>query len=303
MIPDVWSSWLDDSLHSWSERQLLRVLHPTLGTGNPTEVLVSRDVVQHWGQDRSQSNARASAGPGSELVPLRLFSLNDYMGLSQHPRVCKAAAEAAERFGMGPRSSAIVAGYSQQHRDLELALAGLKGAEDCLLFPTGFAANMAAVAALCAEGDTAIFSDELNHASIIDGARLATRGEWATLECPLLRALPDFRAPPVAGSVELHVYRHNDLEHLEELLSACRRPRKLVVTDSLFSMDGDFADLRGLAALKRRHGFLWAVDEAHASLVRGQMVASIASAFGPLPGSSCSASHRRAGSGAEGRQR
>lgn len=149
------------------------------------------------------------------------------------------------------------AGYSQVHQDFETALASLKGTEDCLLFPTGFAANMAAVAALCSDKDTAIFSDELNHASIIDGARLASRGDSA-----------------------LHIYRHNDMVHLDQLLSQSTARRKLVITDSLFSMDGDFADLRGLAALKKKHGFLFAVDEAHATLVRFALASSFGFFYG-----------------------
>jgi hypothetical protein len=95
----------------------------------------------------------------------------------------------------GPRSSALVGGYTSWHRELETALAQLKGTEECLLFPTGFAANLAVASALCQEGGVVVLSDELNHASIVDGARLGRRG----------------------GS-HLLVYRHNDLEHLEELL-------------------------------------------------------------------------------------
>lgn len=147
----------------------------------------------------------------------------------------------ATQVGSGPRSSALVGGFTAAHRQLELALARLKGTQDALLFPTGFAANTAVVSVLAAassssstrqhhqqqrrqqEPKVVIFSDELNHASIIDGARLACRGP---------------------GSV-LQVYRHNDLRHLAQLLEvAPARARKLVVTDSLFSMDGDYADLQ-----------------------------------------------------------
>ncbi|GLI60844.1 hypothetical protein VaNZ11_003055 [Volvox africanus] len=226
--------------------------------------------------------SRNNTDPGL-LVRLRLFSLNDYLGLASHPEVSEAAARAARQIGMGPRSSALVAGYTHSHRQLEEGLAQLKGTEDCLLFPTGFGANLAVMTSLayaaptsaatggCSASHTdggssalAIFSDELNHASIIDGARLALRGSGAS-----------------GGAVQLHVYRHNDLGHLEDLLAATPPGvRRLVVTDSLFSMDGDFADLQGLSSLRRRHPFLLAVDEAHATLVCGEGGSGAAEAMG-----------------------
>ncbi|GIM09184.1 hypothetical protein Vretimale_13087 [Volvox reticuliferus] len=234
---------------------------------------------------RSSNNSNSSSSntdPGP-LVRLRLFSLNDYLGLASHPEVAEAAARAARQVGMGPRSSALVAGYTHSHRQLEEGLAQLKGTEDCLLFPTGFGANLAVMTSLayaaptsaatagCSASHTngsssalAIFSDELNHASIIDGARLASRGSGTS-----------------GDAVQLHVYRHNDLGHLEDLLAATPPGvRRLVVTDSLFSMDGDFADLRGLSSLRRRHPFLLAVDEAHATLVCGEGGGGAAEAMG-----------------------
>ncbi|GIL65081.1 hypothetical protein Vafri_18853 [Volvox africanus] len=229
-----------------------------------------------------ESISNTDPGP---LVRLRLYSLNDYLGLASHPEVSEAAARAARQIGMGPRSSALVAGYTHSHRQLEEGLAQLKGTEDCLLFPTGFGANLAVMTSLayaaptsaatgctgCSASHTdgsssalAIFSDELNHASIIDGARLASRGSGAS-----------------GGAVQLHVYRHNDLGHLEDLLADTPPGvRRLVVTDSLFSMDGDFADLRGLSSLRRRHPFLLAVDEAHATLVCGEGGGGAAEAMG-----------------------
>ncbi|EFJ39865.1 hypothetical protein VOLCADRAFT_78219 [Volvox carteri f. nagariensis] len=201
------------------------------------------------------------------LVRVRLFSLNDYLGLASHPEVAEAAARAAKQVGMGPRSSALVAGYTHSHRQLEEGLAELKGTQDCLLFPTGFAANLAVMTSLSyaapptsgtdgsssSSSSLAIFSDELNHASIIDGARLASRSAGSG-------------GGGGGGAVQLHVYRHNDLGHLE--------------VGCLFSMDGDFADLRGLAALRRRHPFLLAVDEAHGTLVCGEGGGGAAEATG-----------------------
>ncbi|KAK9903520.1 hypothetical protein WJX75_007927 [Coccomyxa subellipsoidea] len=159
----------------------------------------------------------------------------------------RAAADAALLFGLGPRSSPVGLGYTLLHQELETRLADLKGAESCLLFSSGFAANMAVMSALGGGKDAAIFSDELNHASI--------------------------------GT--LHIYRHNDMAHLEELLQACKScPRKLLVSDSVFSMDGDFADFEGLVRLRRKYGFLLALDEAHATLVCGPRGGGAAKAFG-----------------------
>ena len=176
-----------------------------------------------------------------------VFASNDYLGLSSHKDVRAAAAWAALEHGCGPRSSALVCGYTDAHAALEAGLAQLKGTEDALLFPTGFAANLAVMGALASSPSCAIFSDELNHASIVDGARLACKGAGAAL----------------------HVYRHNDLDHLESLLEQSAAERKLIVSDSLFSMDGDVADVVGLATLRGRYGAMLCLDEAHATLVYG----------------------------------
>ncbi|MBI2571215.1 MAG: 8-amino-7-oxononanoate synthase [Candidatus Schekmanbacteria bacterium] len=171
-----------------------------------------------------------------------LFSSNDYLGLSGHPEVRAAAAEVALRLGCGPRGSALVCGYSDDHRALEEDLAGLVGSEAALVFPTGFAANSAVLASLGAFAPT-IFSDELNHASLIEGCRLSR--------------------------ARVRVYRHVDLNDLEELLRKTDAGPRVVVTETVFSMDGDLAPLRELAALKARHDFALVVDEAHALLVLG----------------------------------
>jgi 8-amino-7-oxononanoate synthase len=200
---------------------------------------------------------------------LTLFSLNDYLGLASHPEVCQAAASASLHLGMGPRSSAIVGGTTSLHRELEEALSDLKCTQETLLFPTGYAANMSVVSSLCEDGNVDVFSDELNHASIVDGSRLAMRSSASS-----------------TGN-RLFVYKHNDLQDLDaKLYHAAKslpqgaRRRRLVVTDSLFSMDGDFADLSGIVDLKRKHGFLLAVDEAHATLVCGDRGGGAAEAQG-----------------------
>uniref|UniRef100_A0A0C9RNB3 TSA: Wollemia nobilis Ref_Wollemi_Transcript_9000_2152 transcribed RNA sequence n=1 Tax=Wollemia nobilis TaxID=56998 RepID=A0A0C9RNB3_9CONI len=201
---------------------------------------------------------------------LLLFSGNDYLGLSAHPTVRSAAAKAAQEHGMGPKGSALVCGYTYHHRLLESTLADLKKKEDSLLCPTGFAANMAVMTALGSissllslngrpknEEKIAIFSDALNHASIIDGIRLAERQREA----------------------ESFVYRHCDMTHLDQLLSCCKLEKKVVVTDSLFSMDGDFAPLVELVELRKKHGFLLVIDDAHGTLVCGKDGGGVAEEF------------------------
>eukprot|EP00890_Picochlorum_soloecismus_P005959 jgi/Picsp_1/6364/NSC_03713-R1_8-amino-7-oxononanoate synthase len=183
------------------------------------------------------------------------FALNDYLGLSSHPLVRRAASQAALAFGNGPRSSPLVGGYSREHRYLEEMIRKLKKTEEALLFSSGYAANTCLLSALSAGGGVEIFSDELNHASIVDGIRLG--GSCNRRDKTLL------------------VYRHNDIGHLRRLLedsykrksSNCRR---IVVTDSLFSMDGDYAKLPEIVNLKREFPFLLIIDEAHATLVCGE---------------------------------
>jgi 8-amino-7-oxononanoate synthase len=248
----AWDAWLAASLDNLTQRNLVRTLRATMPGASAVEVHMPPEDLEAWAAGAppppSQTLPMLAARP--DLRTVKLFSLNDYLGLSCQPDVRRAAADAALACGSGPRASALVAGYTARHRDLEAALAALCDAEDCLLFPTGFAANLAVVAALCSNGDVDVFSDELNHASIVDGARLA-RGRGAAL----------------------HIYGHNDLQDLDRQLekAAAERPqrRRLVVTDTLFSMDGDFADLKGLDALRRRHGFLLVGDEAHATLACG----------------------------------
>jgi 8-amino-7-oxononanoate synthase len=162
------------------------------------------------------------------------FASNDYLGLTTHPAMVAAAHEALDRWGTGAGASRLVVGSRPVHDALEAELAAWKGSEAALLFPTGYAANVGVLTTFGVEG-VRILSDELNHASIVDGARLA-------------RASVD-------------VYRHNDLGHLESLLR--EGGRCVVVTDSVFSMDGDCADVPALVELCDRWGALLVVDEAH----------------------------------------
>jgi len=188
-------------------------------------------------------------GPAGALAgaPVVSFASNDYLGLSSHPAVVAAAHEALTRWGAGSGASRLVTGTRPIHSDLELALADWKGAEAAVCFPTGFAANLGV---LCTFGgpEVRVLSDELNHASIIDGCRLSRSS--------------------------LVVYRHHDMEHLEQLLSAPGGPARagsaanptIVVTDTVFSMDGDAAPVDELVSLCARHGALLVLDEAHAVL-------------------------------------
>lgn len=172
------------------------------------------------------------------------FSANDYLNLAADPRLASAAARAARRYGAGAGASPLVSGHLPPLRSLERALARWQGAEAALVFSSGFIANLAVLSAL-ADRDTIVFSDELNHASLIDGCRLA-------------------RAKTV-------VYRHGNANHLEELLGREKGgKRRLIVTDSVFSMDGDFAPLAALRDLAERHDCLLVVDEAHATGVLGR---------------------------------
>ena len=207
----------------------------------------------HWG-DGSLHDA-----DGRALIDA---SSNDYLGLSQHPLVKARAAEWAERHGAGAPASRLVTGTRDITLALEQRLAEFKGCEAALLFSSGFQANATVIPALAkvGAGDTAnaaaIFSDELNHASIIHGARFA--------KC------------------NTEIFRHNDLDHLDELLGrhSANPGRKLILTESVFSMDGDRADLAALVQLAERHGAALYVDEAHASGVLGPQGRGLAAECG-----------------------
>jgi len=184
-------------------------------------------------------------GPTVTLRGRRVLLLcsNNYLGLADHPRVREAAAEAALRWGAGAGASRLISGTMEPHRELEARLAAFKGYEAALLFGSGYLANTGAIAALAGRGEV-VFSDELNHASIIDGCRLAR--------------------------AETFVYRHADLEHLAWGLREAGGRGSLIVTDGVFSMDGDVAPLAGLAELAHRHTARLMVDEAHATGALGR---------------------------------
>jgi len=168
---------------------------------------------------------------------IRNFASNDYLGLTQHPAVVAAAHDALDKNGAGAGSARLVVGSRSDHHALEDDLADWKGTERAVLFSTGYQANLSVLTTFGVAG-TRIVSDELNHASIIDGARLSR--------------------------AEVAVYRHGDVAHAASLLAGASRA--ILVTDSVFSMDGDTAPLAALDGLCARTGALLVIDEAHAVL-------------------------------------
>ncbi|SDF58107.1 8-amino-7-oxononanoate synthase [Limimonas halophila] len=184
------------------------------------------------------------------------FAGNDYLDLARDSVVCDAAAEAARAWGAGATASRLVTGTLPVHEALEAELAAVMGGESALVFGSGYLANLGVLSALAGRG-TPVFCDRLNHASLLDGVRLAG-ARWQR-------------------------YRHNDPEHLDALLGknpGCESAPALVVTDSVFSMDGDVAPLAEIAAVARRHGALLIVDEAHALGVLGPGGAGACAAAG-----------------------
>jgi 8-amino-7-oxononanoate synthase len=182
------------------------------------------------------------------------FSSNNYLGMANHPQVVTAVRDAVERWGWGASASRLVTGHMLPHEQLEARLAAFKHTEAALVCSTGYQANLAAIRGIAGKGDV-VFVDKLNHASIID----ACRG---------------------SGSV-LRVFPHRDYAKLERLLERSGSyGRRVIVTDSLFSMDGDFADLPRLVELKRKYDALLCVDEAHATGVLGEHGRGLAEAAG-----------------------
>jgi len=198
------------------------------------------DAVRSEGRWRQPRDFDATGPTGSldgrrEVVS---FASNDYLGLSAHPAVKAAATQALERWGTGSGSARLIVGSRPVHTELETELATWKNTEAAVLFSTGYAANLGTIGTLARAGGT-ILSDELNHASIIDGCRLSR--------------------------ARVGIYRHRDMDHLDQLLGETLGPA-VVVTDSVFSMDGDVAPLEELAQRCAIRGALLVIDEAHGVL-------------------------------------
>lgn len=220
--------WLPQALAGLADRDLLRVLTYCAGAPDP-EVAI-------------------------DGVPHLLLASNNYLGLANDPAVVAGARAALQEYGAGAGASRLVTGSLELHRRLERRIADLKRCDDALVFPTGFQANVGTIPALVGRGDV-VFSDELNHASLIDGCRLS--------------------------GAEVVRYPHADVDALEASVRATAgRPRRLIVTDTVFSMDGDLAPLPGIVAVAERHGAMLMVDEAHATGVLGATGAGALEHFG-----------------------
>jgi glycine C-acetyltransferase/8-amino-7-oxononanoate synthase len=202
------------------------------------EIEARLDELKALGLHRRTRLVSGPQGPHVLLdgKPVLLLCSNNYLGLADHPRVREAAADAAMRWGVGAGASRLVSGTMTIHRRLEERLAEFKGRESALLFGSGYLANAGTVAALARPGDV-IFSDAHNHASLIDGCRLSR--------------------------AEVFVYEHGDIDHLAWGIEQADGRGALIVTDSVFSMDGDVAPLTEIVELAQRQGIRTLVDEAH----------------------------------------
>jgi 8-amino-7-oxononanoate synthase len=190
---------------------------------------------------------------GTQVLDL---ASNDYLSLANDPRLVKAAHAALDEAGVGAGASRLITGNHRQHVELEKTIAEWLRVGGVRLYGSGYAANVGTIGALLGPGDV-VFSDELNHASLIDGCRLA--------------------------KAQVVVFPHRDLAKLDEELKARPGRRRLVVSESLFSMDGDLADVEGLAAVAKKHGAALMLDEAHAIGARGPEGRGVAAAVGVVP--------------------
>ncbi len=216
--------------------------------GNPLSYL--HDQLEHWRAEGTyqrlrvlQSEAAAeSCFDGKEVINL---ASNNYLGLTTHPKLREAARRALERFGVGSGAVRTISGTMSLHMQLEERIAAFKNVEACVVFQSGFAANAGTVSAILTPEDH-IVSDELNHASIIDGCRLS--------------------------KAKIHVFPHKDVVAAERILAGLdgARGRKLLISDGVFSMDGDIGPLPELVEAAERHGAIMMVDDAHSSGVLGR---------------------------------
>jgi glycine C-acetyltransferase len=221
------------------------------------ELAAELDTMRDAGTLKTIQVLESPQGPEVELRGRGraiVLSSNDYLGMAAHPEVIAAGHEALDAYGAGTASVRFICGLFEPHLDLEADLAAFLGTEAALTYTSCWNANHAVLDALC-NAETEVFSDALNHASIIDAIRLAR---------------------PAAKSI----YPHSDLDALARALTASTARRKLVVTDGVFSMEGDLARLPGLADLCRAHGAVLLVDDSHGLGVLGERGAGTAEHFG-----------------------
>ena len=221
--------WIKEELSQIHDKRLFRLL-TELESGQSPEVTID----------------------GKKFV---LLGSNSYLGLSVDPKVVESAKIALEKYGTGSGGSRLVSGSSDLHRMLEDRIAEFKNTEAAILFSSGYLANIGTISALVSDNDI-IYSDELNHASIIDGARLSRS--------------------------TVRIYKHLDLNHLKDLLETDRdkKCKKLIVTDSVFSMDGDLVPLPDVVELAEQYGCMLMIDEAHATGVLGERGSGATEHFG-----------------------
>jgi len=181
------------------------------------------------------------------------FCSNDYLGLANHPELIKAFQESANQYGVGSGSAHLVSGHNIEHQKLEESIAEFTGRERALLFSTGYMANVGTIAAFAAKGET-IYQDRLNHASLIDGGRLSDAKMWR--------------------------YHHNDMQNLSKRLEKAGDECSMIITDGVFSMDGDSANLRELAVLAKQHQSWLMVDDAHGFGCLGKTGGGLVEALG-----------------------
>jgi glycine C-acetyltransferase len=208
------------------------------------------DQIEQWRQAGTYQRLReleSACAPESRFDGREVINLasNNYLGLTTHPKLIEAAIEAARKYGAGSGAVRTISGTMDLHMELERRIARFKNVEACVVFQSGFAANAGTVSAILTPDDH-IISDELNHASIIDGCRLS--------------------------KAKIHVFPHRDVSGAEAKLAALRDSpgRKLLISDGVFSMDGDVAGLPALVELAEKYGAIMMVDDAHASGVLGR---------------------------------
>lgn len=222
-----------------------------------------RDLLHHLDQQSLRRKLKISESASApEMVingrSMLTFCSNDYLGLANHPELTGALIEGAQMYGAGSGASHMISGHNQAHEQLEKKLADTQASfipqVKALFFSTGYMANLAAITGLCSLGNQnatlrmTIFSEELNHASLIDGVRLASK----------------------QNNAQVKVYPHHDLKQLEKLLSEDPNPFKLIVTDAVFSMDGDIAPIDQLLELAEKFNALILIDDAHGFGLLGQ---------------------------------
>jgi glycine C-acetyltransferase len=216
------------------------------------------EELKRQGLYRSLFELQSAQEPVSVINGRRVINLssNNYLGLTTHPRLKRAAIEAIERYGVGSSAVRTIIGTMTLHEQLERKIAQFKGTPAAITFQSGFTTNVACCQSLMTSEEDLLISDELNHASIIDGARLA-------------------KAPR-------QIYRHRDMAHLEQILRTHGKGRRriLIVTDGVFSMDGDVAPLPDIVELAEKYGAIVMVDDAHASGVMGPNGRGTPSHFG-----------------------